>query len=193
MTKPAKDRKAAVVLAAVALALVAAVPAPAGSATPGMDARRMRGAAEGRELRTLDGRSVSLGASQGEIVVVNFWATWCRPCRKELPALDRLHAELSKRGGRVVAVSIDQDVQNVRRFARTHGLTLPICHDGPEGLVKALDLQHIPFTIVLDRDGEVAFTTSGANDEALAELGAVTRKLTAAGTQVSRADQGETP
>ncbi len=159
----------------------------------GAPAARLRDILRGYPLHTLDGSTVSLASLQGEVVVLNFWASWCSPCRKELPRLDALHAEISKNGARVLAVSIDHERQNVNRFARMHKLKLPIVHDGPDGLVRQLDLKHIPFTIVLDRNGEVAFTTSRCDDAGLDALAAATRQLIAGKPYASRIHEGDKP
>jgi len=173
-------RSAALAAAVAGVALVASPLARAGG-THGLGAgtEAVRAALEHHTLTTLDGQSLTLGSLDGEVVVVNFWATWCRPCRRELPELDALHAEIARRGGRVVAVSIDQEPRNVRRFCKAHALKLPVAHDGPEGLARELDLQHVPFTMILDRAGAVAFTTSRSEADALAEIGAVARRLLA--------------
>jgi peroxiredoxin len=154
--------------------------APAGV---GVSAPAMRAALDRHVLRTVDGVTLSLASLRGEVVVINFWASWCRPCRKELPELDALHATLAARGGRVLAVSIDEDPRNVERFVRAHGLTLPVYHDGPEGLARALDLGHIPYTLVLDRRGEVAYASSGADRAALEALEKTTLSLLASATR----------
>lgn len=150
------------------------------AATPtetGASAERVRALLERRPLRTLDGKTVSLRALQGDVVVVNFWASWCSPCRRELPALNKLHHDIAKQGGRVVAISIDEDIQNVHRFVDRHHLDMPVVHDGPDGLARDLDLKHIPFTVVLDRGGAVAFTTSGSDKAALDRLTRQTLEL----------------
>lgn len=134
---------------------------------------------QSRPLRTLDNRAATLG-EPGEVVVVNFWATWCRPCLKELPALQRLHEEIRPRGGRVLAVSIDADRRNVERFARNHALVLPVAHDGPSGLARLLDLKAVPLTLVLDRSGAVAWASSRSDEAGLAETRAAVLRLLAA-------------
>src|SRR6185503_8407093 len=96
-----------------------------------------------------------------------FWASWCGPCRRELPRLDALQTSLGAHGARVVAISIDEESRNAARFAKSLALAFPVYHDGPDGLARRLDLPAVPYTIVLDRDGAVAFTTTGSDERAL--------------------------
>ena len=177
----ARARRPAVLRSPVAAALVVlAALSVAGAAVAGENgAERERIGEVLRQsvLRDAAGGTLSLAGLRGEVVVINFWASWCPPCRHELPGLDALHAQISRQGGRVLAVSIDTDPVNVRRFVRVHGLKLPVYLDGPDGLARRLDLDHIPYTIVLDRQGGVAFTTSAADANGIAELGTVTRRL----------------
>ena len=176
---------------AVAAVAVAAGAAYAGSAHPPVDRAALREALRSHVLRTQGGGTLSIADLRGEVVVINFWASWCPPCRRELPQLDVLHAELARRQGRVLAISVDRDPENVKRFALKHDLKLPIFVDGPEGLARRLDLDHIPFTVVLDRRGEVAFTGSGTTPKDLDELGAVARRLAGARPALTT-DQGGT-
>jgi len=131
-------------------------------------------------LAGLDGSKLTLAGLEGQVVVLNFWASWCAPCRRELPDLDALDREIEARGGRVIAVSIDEDVENARRFARVHQLTMPVVHDGPDGLVAQMNLDHVPYTLVIDRRGKVVYTAAGAGPEVVDRVAAITRKLVAA-------------
>jgi thiol-disulfide isomerase/thioredoxin len=182
-------RAAAAVLATVAGTLAIALPAGAAGnhGTPatlahsvGVSEAAVARALDSRPVRLLDGGATTLGTRGGEVVVLNFWATWCRPCLKELPALQRLHEEIRPRGGRVLAVSIDADRRNVERFARKHALAIPVAHDGPSGLAQSLDLKAVPLTLVVDRTGTVAWASTRTDEAGLAETRAAVLRLLAA-------------
>ncbi|HEY6866775.1 MAG TPA: TlpA disulfide reductase family protein [Candidatus Eisenbacteria bacterium] len=158
----------------------------------GVPAARVPGILARHLLRPLHGGTLSLADLRGQVVVLDFWASWCAPCRRELPRLDALHAEIARRGGRVLAVSIDEDRENVDLFVRRYGLRLPIALDGPNGLARELDLQHVPLTLVLDRDGNVAFTSSRSDDAGLTAVAAAARELVA-GKPVAAATEGGKP
>jgi thiol-disulfide isomerase/thioredoxin len=167
-------------LAVIGLAAADASAARAARGSAGMDPERARRELAATTLRTLEGRKLAVASLRGEVVIVNFWASWCAPCRRELPRLDALHASVADHGGRVLAVSIDQEPRNVERFVRAHRLSLPIYHDGPDGLARRLDLPAIPFTIVLDRDGSVALATAASDERAIESIATAARRLMAA-------------
>jgi thiol-disulfide isomerase/thioredoxin len=124
----------------------------------------------GHELASFDGAKTRLSVFRGEVVVVNFWATWCAPCRKELPVLNGWNTEWSGRGARVVAVSLDKDARKARRFVEETRLSLTVLHDGPDGLARALDLPSVPCTFLLDRGGNVVAVVRTSSPHELAEL-----------------------
>ena len=109
------------------------------------------------ELETLEGERLRLSDLRGEVVVVNLWATWCPPCRAEMPALQELYEKHREDGLVVVAVNAtDQDsAEAARRFVAERGLTFPVGLD-PQGEASRLyALQAMPSTFVVDREGVV--------------------------------------
>lgn len=130
-------------------------------------------------LRDLNGDTHTLSEYRGEVVVVNFWASWCTPCLQEMPALDAWNTRWLDKGARVVAVSVDHEVGNARRFVDKAKLTLEVCHDGSDGLAKRLDLPSLPCTYVLDKSGELALVTGKSGNEALNEIEKTVERLMA--------------
>ena len=107
---------------------------------------------------------------KGEVVVVAFWASWCKPCKREMPLLDQLHTELDQSRGRVLAVSVDRDPARAKRFVEASGLDLPIFVDGPDGVAREIDLDYLPYTIVFDRSGKSVFAGVTTNKESWKEF-----------------------
>ena len=109
------------------------------------------------ELSFLDGEGneVSLEDFRGKVVILNLWATWCAPCRKEMPGLDRLQAALGKDGLQVLPLSLDRgEVGQIETFYDEVGLTtLPIYRDPEAAAGRALGAYGLPTTVVLDRAG----------------------------------------
>jgi len=141
--------------------------------------------AEGAVARTLlahalpgpEGEPLRVGQWKGEVLVVNFWATWCNPCQKEMPLLDALHRRMAEQSGRVIAISVDRDRKRVARFVEENDLSLPVFVDGPEGLIKELDLDHLPYTFVLDTSGRIVFQGNAADSKKWAEMTGVVNRL----------------
>lgn len=132
-------------------------PAPAALAAPPRTAPQL-------EVRTLEGDPASLVKFQGRVVLVNFWATWCEPCRMELPVLSGLEGRHRARGLAVVGVSVDssQKPSEVRAFASRKGVTFALWHDPQERLAKAFGVQALPASFLVDRAGNVVWSTTGA-------------------------------
>ncbi|MCH8002303.1 MAG: TlpA family protein disulfide reductase [Proteobacteria bacterium] len=112
----------------------------------------------------LDGAPVRLADFKGRVVVLNFWATWCAPCVREMPSLDRLQAALEDRGLAVLAVSIDRGgAKVIRPFAKRLGLErLGLYHDPKGALFKAFGVTGLPTTFLIDRRGQIVGAYPGA-------------------------------
>ncbi len=122
-------------------------PVDVGFGAPEFRARRVDGTA--REAR--------LSEYRGTVVLLNIWATWCDPCRTEIPGIERLYRELGPRGLKVVAVSIDDAGAegDIRDFAREYGLTFDILHDPTGEIQRTYQLIGVPESFLIDRDGVI--------------------------------------
>ena len=121
---------------------------------------------------TMSGDSMHLADFRGEVVLLNVWATWCIPCRKEVPELQALHSELESRGLKVVGVSVDASGSEdaIRSFAQEFGMTYTILLDPGETVSSMFRIQGVPASFLIDRDGKVVWRRLGPfekNDPAL--------------------------
>ena len=112
-------------------------------------------------LRQLDGPNLRLGEQRGRVVMVNFWATWCGPCRVELPHLARLHDKYHRAGFVLLGVNIDDDANAAKALASKLGLKFPVLFDSQKKVVAAYDLNAMPATVLIDRDGRVRYLHRG--------------------------------
>jgi thiol-disulfide isomerase/thioredoxin len=110
-----------------------------------------------RTLRLGTRDSVSIReAAAGHVTLVNIWATWCVPCRAEMPAMEQLYQELGPRGLRILAVSIDESgAEDVRSFVNELGLSFDILHDENGGIQRVYQTTGVPESFLLDRDGVI--------------------------------------
>lgn len=125
-------------------------------------------------LPDLSGKPQTLAQWRGKVLVVNFWATWCTPCREEIPALMKVQVKYASNGVKIVGIAVD-NVDKVRDYANELRIDYVLLIGGVETLSMAKDLGNrvevLPFTVVLDRAGKVAHTHAGTLTEA--SLGAV--------------------
>ena len=157
---------------AVALALVALLAYGLGSNEPdrGIEAALAKGErppAPALGLPQLDGRgSRSLADYRGRVVVLNFWASWCEPCRAESPLLQRWHERMEKDGGLVLGVDVLDVASDAREFARKYGLSYPLLRDGDGDALGRFGVVAYPETFAIDRRGRIAASKRGPVDEA---------------------------
>jgi peroxiredoxin len=115
-------------------------------------------------LRTPEGRIVSLAELRGKVVVLNFWATWCRECRTEMPAFEALHRRFGARGLVVVGVNTREGATSAQDYARELRLTFPVVLD-PDGRVTSLyGVIGLPTTFLIGRDGRAVALAVGARE-----------------------------
>lgn len=136
-------------------------------------------------LRTLDGEAWSLAAVRGRVVLLNFWATWCEPCRAEMPALQSLARRYEPDGLQAVAINYREGEPAIRRFLQHTPLALPILLDSDGEAASAWTPKIFPSTVVIGRDGRPAFTVIGEADWSGDEMQALITPLLRSGTGAS--------
>ena len=107
------------------------------------------------------GESFKLREQRGKPVLINFWATWCTPCREEMPAMERLHRRYKEQGFVMLAVSVDSDPALVTPFLETHKLTFPVAVDPKMELANAYRVRALPSSFIVDRERYLAAIALG--------------------------------
>ena len=116
-------------------------------------------------LRDLNGELVRLSDFRGKVVLLNFWATWCPPCRKEMPAMQQLYQAYKDKGLEIVAVSVDTaSTGEVRAFVEELGLTFPVLHDRDSLVSRLYSNPGVPSSYLIDPQGKVAYRVLGEYD-----------------------------
>jgi peroxiredoxin len=122
-------------------------------------------------LKTLDGKTVRLFDFRGKkVVLINFWATWCPPCRVEMPSLQKIHADYKKKGFEILAVSVDTDAnREIREFMGELRLTFPVLLDPDMKVARRYRVFGLPASILVDRGGMIRLRETGYSDWTLKE------------------------
>ena len=112
-------------------------------------------------LRTLGGPNLRLAEQRGRVVMINFWATWCGPCRQEMPQLSKLYDRYRAAGFVLLGVNVDDDVRNASAVAAKLGVSFPVLLDTDKTVSKLYELATMPSTVLVDRDGKVRYMHRG--------------------------------
>lgn len=131
------------------------------------------------QSRTLDGETLAVGTAKDGPVLLNFWATWCTPCRTETPFLQEIHDRYGPRGLRVVGVSMDSpgSKPEIRAFVEEMGVSYRVVHDARQRGMDVFHLLGLPATFVLDRRGTIRFARIGPVSEEDADFRAVLEQV----------------
>jgi cytochrome c biogenesis protein CcmG/thiol:disulfide interchange protein DsbE len=116
-------------------------------------------------LQDMNGRTVQLSEYRGKVVLIDFWATWCPPCRAAIPRIEKIHNAYKDKGLVVLAISIDQgDWDFVKSFLKSYGVTYTVLKGTDDVLIK-YRVRSIPMTLILDKNGNIAKQYFGFGDE----------------------------
>jgi peroxiredoxin len=162
----------AAVLAAIVLAACCSLPAAADPGTS-LDPIPDKPAAPGFELEGRDGKTYRLAAMKGQPVIVNFWATWCPPCRAEMPAMQRAWELVKDDGVMIVAVNVGESAEEIAAFLEQEPVEFPIPMDTNMAVSQRWPMQGLPTTFVVDPEGHLVYRAQGErawDDPALLDL-----------------------
>jgi thiol-disulfide isomerase/thioredoxin len=101
------------------------------------------------------------GSLRGKVVVVDFWASWCGPCKGSFPALEELHKRYSGQGVVVLGINLDETKEAMQEFLNKHPVTFPVVRDQAQKMVKSVSIGTMPTSFVLDGEGKVRFIHNG--------------------------------
>ena len=118
------------------------------------------------EVATPEGGTLSLAEYRGRVVLLNFWATWCEPCKEEMPAMERLYQKHRAQGLVVVALSNDSEgsTERVKRFIKASGFTFPVGLDPRLKIANLYRVRVLPSSLVIDRKGRLTFVALGPRE-----------------------------
>lgn len=106
-------------------------------------------------LRSSTGENLRLSEYRGDVVMINFWATWCGPCRQEMPLLDELYGRYQRVGFSLLGINIDDDSRRAMAMVKELGVRFPVLFDEEKKVSKLYEVEAMPMTILLDREGTV--------------------------------------
>jgi peroxiredoxin len=128
-------------------------------------------------LRSLDGQNHRLSEYVGDVVLVNFWASWSGPSRQEMPALSRLYDKYQRAGFVLLGVNLDDNVDRAREMAKAMKVSYPLLLDEHKHVARSYRVSAMPLTVLIDRGGVVRFTSDTFQSDDEARYAEVLRKL----------------
>jgi thiol-disulfide isomerase/thioredoxin len=128
-------------------------------------------------VTTMSGLTKARSSTKGKIVLLNFWATWCPPCRQEIPSIEKLGKEMKGTAFEIFAVSVGEDAATVKAFVAEQKMTFPVYLDPRNTLSRTYASQGIPTTYILDKKGAFIAGMIGAHDYSNPELVALLKEL----------------
>lgn len=131
-------------------------------------------------LNDLSGRKIDVASLQGKVVIVDFLASWCAPCKQELPVLEKLYKKYRDQGFVVVGVSVDEELVNLQGLLKQIKVSFPIVHDASKAVAGRYKPPRMPSSYVVDRKGIVRYVHAGFRSEDAAKLEAEVKALLAA-------------
>ena len=128
---------------------------------PTVFAENIKGPAPDFTLKSRSGENIKLSELRGEVVMINFWASWCAPCRQEMPLLEELYKKYSDLGFTLLAVNVEEDSYKAESLLRDIPVTFPVLYDNTNRVTKLYKVVAMPSTVIIDRDGNLRYLHRG--------------------------------
>ncbi|MDH5359874.1 MAG: TlpA family protein disulfide reductase [Gammaproteobacteria bacterium] len=106
-------------------------------------------------LKTLDKKTVKLSSYKGKVVYLDFWASWCKPCRKSFPVMRQLQRKYKKQGLRVITINLDKDKKELKRFLKEFRINFPVALDPQGKVARRYGVKAMPSSYLIDRQGRI--------------------------------------
>jgi len=126
-----------------------------------VQANELSGAAPDFTLKSNQGKNLRLQDLRGQVVMLNFWASWCGPCRQEMPLMDEIFKKYEKLGFTILAVNVDEDSSDADGFLKSVPVTFPVLYDNDSKVSELYAVDAMPTTVMIDRDGNKRFLHRG--------------------------------
>lgn len=154
-------------LLAVGVAVLLLYQKDADTETPSRSRAMVKEFAPDFKLTAIDGTGIQYGEIKGKPILVNFFASWCLPCREEMPAIERIAREYKSRGVVFLGVAVDDTEAKMREFVKRYEVTFPVGLDSGAAIQKSFGVYGIPTTYFIDRQGVINYFHAGAVTEEL--------------------------
>ncbi|MFT4800186.1 MAG: peroxiredoxin [Candidatus Azotimanducaceae bacterium] len=112
-------------------------------------------------LKSMGGQNLRLEEFRGQVVLINFWASWCGPCRQEMPILQKIHERYEPLGFTVLGINVDDNQEKARKIAERLNLNFPLLLDTGQFVSEAYDVNAMPYSVLVSRDGKINYIHRG--------------------------------
>lgn len=123
--------------------------------------QKISGKAANFTLKSRSGKNIKLSELRGDVVMINFWASWCGPCRQEMPLLEKIHKKYKKLGFTLLGVNVEQDTKAAKRYLKDVKVSFPVLFDKTNKTSKLYNVSAMPTTVLIDRNGNKRFLHKG--------------------------------